>query len=308
MNTNNQRLGCWLTLAMSIAAVPCTVAYDGKFSDDELFSSNCVVEPNMMIEISSRVDRIIDSVAVERGDWVTAGAVVAKLDAKVERAAVEHARARAAMEAEIHSYAANLDYGERTHERISELHEKKMVSSDEVDCARTEAHVAKYRLQQAQENKRLAELELARSIEVVNRHTIRSPVDGVVAERYLNPGESVEEKPILRIAQIDPLRVEMVVAGTEYGRIAQGKQATVHIDDALGSEYPATVIIVDPVIDPASGTFRVTLELPNPERRVTSGLRCDVAFLKDAGAVAATASGNMDGPEAELTAAGTMPN
>ena len=241
--------------------------------------SNCVVEPNIVVEISSRIDGILDEVRFQRGDWVTARGIVAKLDAGVERAAVEYSRARAAMDAEILSNEVSLYYGERTHDRVAALHAKNAVSADEFDRVASEAKIAHYRLQQSRENKRLAELEFARTREVLKRHTIRSPIDGFIAERYLNPGESVEENPILRIAQINPLRVELVVPASEYGLIYTGEKALVRLDDALRSEHPAHVIIVDPIIDAASGTFRVTLELPNPEHQLTSGLRCAVTFL-----------------------------
>ena len=136
---------------------------------------------------------------------------------------------------------------------------------------------------------------------MLKRHTIRSPIDGVVAERYLDPGESVEDKPIVRIAQIDPLRAELVVAASQYGFIHPGDKALVRLDDARDSQHAASVIIVDPIIDAASGTFRVTLELPNPERKLTSGLGCTVTFVAADETVAATLEGKdpLPPPEAQ---------
>jgi multidrug efflux pump subunit AcrA (membrane-fusion protein) len=57
---------------------------------------------------------------------------------------------------------------------------------------------------------------------------------------------------------------------------------------SIGGQYESTVTIVDPIIDAASGTFRVTLMLPNPEHKLTSGLRCQVTFLSEPPATAAT--------------------
>jgi len=250
--------------------------------------SNCVIEPNDVIELSSRIDGILEEVNAERGDWVEAGGVLAKLEAGVEQAAVEHARARADITSEILSNEASLKYGELTLNRITELGEKRVVSADEIDRVASETEIAAHRLQQAHDNKRIAELELERTKQVLKRHTIRSPINGVIADRYLSAGESVEEKPIFRIAQLDPLRVELVVPSSEFGLIEDGDAATVHIQGLNGGAYDANVIIVDPLIDPASGTFRVTLELPNPEKRLTSGLRCDVTFLDANEAVAAS--------------------
>jgi RND family efflux transporter MFP subunit len=251
-------------------------------------SFDCVIEPSMVVELSSRVDGIIETVLVERGDMIEADTVVAKLESGAEAVAVEHARARSEMEAEIRSLKASLAYGWRNHRRLNELHKKQSISTDEIDRAKTETRVAKHKLAQAEENKRLAELELARAEETLKRHTIRSPIGGVVAERYLNPGESVEDRPVVKVVQIDPLRVEVVMPVDKFGAIAAGQPATVVPEASIGGQYESTVTIVDPIIDAASGTFRVTLMLPNPEHKLTSGLRCQVTFLSEPPATAAT--------------------
>jgi RND family efflux transporter MFP subunit len=242
---------------------------------------DCVVEPGMVVELSSRVDGIIESMLVERGDRVEAGQVVARLESGAEAAAVAHAQARAVMEAEIRSLRASLAYGKRNQERLDELHEKGTISADEIDRVETETRIVHHKLQQAEENRRLAELELARAEEKLKRHTIHSPISGVVAERYLDPGESVEDRPIVKIAQIDPLRVEVVVPVSEFGRIKTGQRAVVRPEAAIGGQYESTVHIVDPIIDAASGTFRVTATLPNPEYALTSGLGCQVSFFEE---------------------------
>jgi len=249
---------------------------------------DCVIEPSMVVELSSRVDGIIENVHVERGDVIEPDTVVADLESGAETVAVDHARARAEMEAEIRSLKASLAYGWRNLKRLNELHEKHAISSDEIDRVKTETRIAKHKLQQAEENKRLAELELARAEETLKRHTIRSPIGGVVAERYLNPGESVEDRPVVKVAQIDPLKVEVVMPVDKFGAISAGQQAMVLPEASIGGRYESTVTIVDPIIDAASGTFRVTLMLPNPEHKLTSGLRCQVSFSGNSPSKSAT--------------------
>ena len=271
MRNNRANFLCLLVVFSGFLTTPALPAEPNGF--------DCVVEPNMVVELSSRVDGIVESVLVERGDRVEAGQVIAKLESGAEAAAVEQAQARAAMEAEIRSLKASLAYGLRNQKRLDELHKKGTISTDEIDRAKTETRIARHKLQQAEENKRLAELELARAEETLKRHTIQTPISGVVAERYLNPGESVEDRPIVKIAQIDPLQVEVIVPVSEYGQIEPGQRAVVRPEAALGGSYGSTVTIVDPIIDAASGTFRVTLNLPNPHGKLTSGLRCEVSFL-----------------------------
>lgn len=240
---------------------------------------DCLIEPHMVVELSSRVDGVIKDMLVDRGDQVEPDQAVARLESGAEQAALEYARARSQMDSEIEQHKANLHYGWRNEKRIAELHQKQAVSSSEIDRVRTEARIAKFKLAQAEENKRLAELDLVRASETMERHTIRSPIKGVVVERYLNPGESVEDKAIVKLAQIDPLRVEVVVPISAFGKIQRGQGALVYPEAAIGGEYESTVTIVDTVIDAASGTFRARLALPNPEYKLTSGLKCTVHFL-----------------------------
>jgi RND family efflux transporter MFP subunit len=263
------------------------MAFTASVSGAQRNSFDCVIEPSMVVELSSRVDGIIETMLVERGDTIEPDTVVAKLESGAEAVAVAHARVRSEMEAEIRSLKASLAYGWRSLNRLDELHKKQNVSTDEIDRVKTETRVAKHKLQQAEENKRLAELELARAEETLKRHTIRSPIGGVVAERYLNPGESVEDRPVVKVVQIDPLRVEVVLPVDKFGAIAAGQLAMVVPEASIGGRYESTVTIVDPIIDAASGTFRVTLMLPNPEHKLTSGLRCQVTFLAKPPATAA---------------------
>src|SRR4029079_10460375 len=103
-------------------------------------------------------------------------------------------------------------------------------------------------------------------------------MSGEVVERYLSEGERVEEKPVMKVATIDPLRVEVIVPATYFNRIKQGMSATVKPDVAEAEARSAKVIVVDRVIDAASNSFRVRLELPNPNYQLPSGLRCKVDF------------------------------
>jgi RND family efflux transporter MFP subunit len=261
-----------LTLALS-ATSAVLAAPDREFE--------CLIEPNMMIEVSSPVDGVIDSIAVDKADVIEAGQVLAQLEASVQRAQVEQARARAAMDGEIRAAEENVNFTRRKLKRINDLYSSQAVAPQQKDEAETEARLASMELRKAKEDKRLAELELQKAIEALNQRTIRSPIEGVVVQRFLSPGESVKDKPIVSIAQIDPLRVEVILPAKAFGSIQEGMQAEIRPETSAGREYPAIVTIVDKVIDAASGTFGVRLELPNPEYALPGGLNCRVTFRPD---------------------------
>ena len=110
------------------------------------------------------------------------------------------------------------------------------------------------------------------------QRTIRSPLSGVVVEKYLSEGERVEEKPVVKVATIDPLRVEVIVPSTYFSKIKTGMTAVVKPDMPDADPRTAKVIVVDRVIDAASNSFRVRLELPNPDNALPPGLRCKLDF------------------------------
>lgn len=239
---------------------------------------DCVIEPHTITDISSQVDGIVEAIEVERGDLVKKGQVIIRLDSSVERATVNYARKRAAAIAEIRANETSAEFSERRHERIGTLYKSNVLSFDQMDEVGTEARLAELQLARAKENRQLAELDLVRALETLKRHTIVSPINGIVIERFLSPGESVEEKPILRLARIDPLRVEVIVPIAHIRDIAVGQIGMVFPEEPIKSSYPATVTIADRVADAASGTFRVRLTLPNPAYDLPAGLRCIVQF------------------------------
>ena len=100
----------------------------------------------------------------------------------------------------------------------------------------------------------------------------------MVVERFKGPGEYVQETEILELAQIDPLNVEVVAPVSYFGKIEPGSRAEILLQAPVGGTIQATVKVIDKVIDAASGTFGVRLEIPNPRNRIPAGLRCEIRF------------------------------
>jgi multidrug efflux pump subunit AcrA (membrane-fusion protein) len=125
-----------------------------------------------------------------------------------------------------------------------------------------------------------ARLELKNARTLLERRTIRSPVDGVVTELTLHPGEFAhKQSPVMTIAEINPLNVEVYVPITKYGTIEPGMFGEVVPEDPVGGKYLAEAKIVDRVFDTASSTFGVRLALPNPNFALPAGLKCRVHFV-----------------------------
>jgi len=241
----------------------------------------CLIEPDRVADVGSQGVGVLERVLVERGDLISAGQVLARLSTQVERASVSVAEARSQAEAEVRQAVAAHELAVRKLERTKGLLQQNFVSDQAVDQADAEARVAEHRVAQARESQRVALREYRLSSAQLGQREIRSPFDGMVVERYRTEGERVEREPVVRVAKIDPLRVEAIVPASQFGTIVVGQSATVRTDLPAFATLRAHVVLVDRVIDPGSNSFRVRLSLPNPDMRIPSGLRCKLDLKVD---------------------------
>ena len=242
---------------------------------------DCLIEPYMVVNISSAIEGVLDTVAVDRGDMVKKGQVLATLESNVEQATIALARARAAMEAPLQINQTRLELSMRRHSRNEGLYARSLIPADGMDEVATTRRLAELGLQEATESRHLAELELQRVTAELTRRTIRSPINGVVVERFRHPGEFANEEPILKLAQLDPLRVEVFAPIDLLHRIDVSRRAEVRPEAPLTGVYEARVTVVDRIVDAASGTFGVRLEMPNRNYRLPAGLKCHIRFLSE---------------------------
>ena len=268
----------------------------------------CLIEPDRVADIGSQVVGLVERFNVERGDTVVAGQPLLTLRADVERANAAAAGTRSLVDADVLAAKASLDLAEQKVRRAQALVAQNFVSDQAAEQARGEAEVAKQKLNQVQgqqrvwvEEHRVAQAQLA-------LRTLRSPFAGVVVERFVNPGERVEERPLMRVAVIDPLRVELMVPTAQYGTLAPGDRVTIRPELPGVDAVTATVRHVDRVLDAASNSFRVRLSLPNPNYRLPAGLRCKADLPAVAGAPALpAAAGARFAPTAADRAGPTAP-
>ncbi|MCG6954326.1 MAG: efflux RND transporter periplasmic adaptor subunit [Betaproteobacteria bacterium] len=242
---------------------------------------DCLVEARQSIDVRSPVEGVIEAVLVERGALVKKGQEIARLASGPERAAVNLARSRSKMEGDVKAAQTRVEITQKKWQRAEELVKKNFVSANARDEAEAEYRLAEEQLRAARENRRLAQLELKRAEEILAQRTIRSPVNGVVAEVVLHPGElatSNQKDPIVRLQEIDPLNVELILPVAAFGKIREGQKAVVTLEQPVGGSYSARVEVVDRMVDAASGTFGVRLQLPNPDGRIPAGVKCRAKF------------------------------
>jgi RND family efflux transporter MFP subunit len=269
------RLRFW-PLPLVLLVTPLAAMAERPLADDAF---DCVIEPNARTKVGSAEEGILSELLVSRGDVVKKGDPLARLDMELERLTAELARLRAEADVEVRSGKAQLNFRERETSRIRELQAKKAVAVTEFDKATVETELAQLSVEAASTEWQIAQVEYERASERLKRRTIRSPIDGVVVDVGMSPGEYVHEQATLMIvAAIDPLHVEVFVPVAHYGRVAKGMVAKVTPEQPVGGTYDAEVTVVDQVFDAASRTFGVRLLLPNRDYRMPAGLRCTVSF------------------------------
>jgi RND family efflux transporter MFP subunit len=243
---------------------------------------DCVLEPRQIVDIRSPATGLIERITVDRGQSVRAGQVLVSLDTGQDRAALDLARQRATMEGAIRSGESRLDFANAKLKRREHLVSEKFVSAQDVEETKAERSLAEAELLDARDNRRLAELEVRRAEQNIRIRTLSSPINGVVVERNMHPGELADtadgRKPILRIADMSVLHAEAILPAEAYAAVKPGQKVTIRASVPVKLSTQGVVKVVDKMLDVASGTFGVRLEVANPGFEIPAGIHCKAEF------------------------------
>ena len=246
----------------------------------------CLISPNRIADIGSPVTGIVERITVDVGDSVRQGQTLVTLRSEVESAGERAAHARWSVDAEVRASEASLELARQRYQRARDLQAQGFFSPQAVEQALTEMRLAEQKLKHSTSQREVlaTDLEVVRA--QVNQRMVRAPFSGTIVERFRQPGERVEDRPLLRLASLDPLRVDLLVPASRFGQYTVGGRLQLQPELAGVKPVTAEVTHVDRVIDGASNTFRVRLSLPNPQQRLPAGARCTV----DDGAMVAAAA------------------
>jgi len=267
--------------AIILAAVMIPPASAAEPSVADILSKpyDCVIQPFVATELGSSATGILEEFLVDRGDRVTKGMVVARLRSDLEQASLDLAEARAESTAVIELGRERVSLLKKDADRVSELHGKQVASTAQFDKTLSELQQAVLQLRQAETEQQFAVLEMRRAAALLAQRTIVSPIDGYVMKRMMAPGENVfEQAKIMKIAQIDPLLVEVYLPIAVFPVIKEGMNAEVRPSQPAGTVHIATVSVIDKVLDAASDTFGVRLMVPNPKHDMPAGVNCTATF------------------------------
>lgn len=244
-------------------------------------SFECLVEPSQVVEIRAPIEGLIDAIHVDRGDEIKKGQTLVTLDMGVDKARLDQAKYKATMRGALQTAQSRLDLSNKKFDRDQELFRDQYVSANTRDESETTMKLAAAELVEARDNNKVAELQVREYDELIRLKSIKSPFDGVVMERFHHPGEvtlSHDQNPLLKLARINPLYVEVVLPAASVGKVHVGDEINVKPQHEGAPAFNAKVTVVDPVADAASGTLGVRLEVLNINKTLPAGVSCKAEF------------------------------
>lgn len=237
----------------------------------------CLIEPSASVEVGGPTLGLLDDVMVGRGDRVERGQPLARLTSDMEAVAVRIAETRAESQDSIESGRSRVNFYRAQGQRSARLAQNNLVSQEDLERTRTEEALAVAELAVAELEHELAKLESERARVQLEQRTIRSPIDGHVSRRHMDPGEYVNEQtPLFTLVAIDPLHVEAFLPIERYPDIKEGMSLPVETSAPFEGRHEARVETIDRVFDAASGTFGVRLVIDNEDQALPAGIRCSL--------------------------------
>lgn len=237
------------------AAVPVEVGKPIRGDIYAVYSGTAPIEAFAEADVVAKVSGEVREILVEEGDDISQGQIMARLDGDRLRL-------------ELNQSAANLRKLQRDYERNTELKDKGLISSGDFDKI-------KYDLEALEASYNLAKLEL-------DYTQIRAPIDGIVSERYVRRGNTISAgEPVFKVTSFDPLVAYLFVPEREYRNIAKDQFVGIDIDALQGQRFLATVTRVSPVVDPQTGTFKITIEISDEQRRIKPGMFGRISIVYD---------------------------
>jgi RND family efflux transporter MFP subunit len=231
-----------------------------------------IAHPLQVAEISAAADGPLWKLFVVEGDAVAPDTVMGLIDNRVALASVIAAQSTADRQAMMDAAKAKVALADQFLNRIQQAASKKAASGLEVDEAGSRLAEAKAALQEGLESQRdaLARLQIEKAR--LDTHEIRAPFQGTVIKIYPHLGETVSRgAPIVKIADVTRLRADLYVPLSRAASIRAG-EATQLLAELPGQPLlNAKVVFIAPLIDAATQTIRVVVEIENPDKQLPAG-------------------------------------
>jgi membrane fusion protein, multidrug efflux system len=238
-----------------VPAVPVEIATPSRGDIYAVYSGTAPIEAFADAQVIAKVGGEVREIYVEEGDDVVAGQVLLRLDGDRLRFEAQQAE-------------ANLLKLQRDFQRNMDLKDRSLISAGDFEKIQ-------YEMEALQATASLAKLELSYT-------EIRAPIAGVISQRYVKVGNTIEvNTPTFQVTSLEPLVSYLHVPEREYRRIERGQTAAIAVDALQGVRFEGTVARVSPVVDPLTGTFKITIEVSDSSRSLKPGMFGRISIVYD---------------------------
>ena len=237
------------------AAVPVAVAAVRLAPIAASYAGTAALEADHETDVVAKTGGVLLRIDIEEGDTVRAGQVLAELDGAQARLAVDEA------DATLKKLRSNFA-------RSQELYQRKLLSQKDYDQLRYDLEA-----QQAVYRQKLLALSWTR---------ITAPIGGVISRRMVKRGNLIQtNQALFHIVDMRPLLAVLHVPERELGRLQPGQTAHLAVDALGRHDFTGDVLRIAPVVDAASGTFRVTCEFDHDGGVLRPGMFARIAIVYD---------------------------
>lgn len=221
------------------AAVPVKVERVVRQDISDYILANTTLEADKWVDVRSRTSGQVVAILREEGDRVVSGAVLARLDAEAARLQAGQ------MEVAYQDALRNFQREER-------IYQRKLGSQERYEEVKAQLDRAGAQLEQAKLN--------------LSYTTISSPIAGIVTMRSVEVGNMVSNNQVVfSVADFDPLLARIRIPEKNIGKIKTGQGARITVESAPGKTFAGRVKMISPVVNPESGTIKVTIEIPEKQ-------------------------------------------
>ncbi len=225
----------------------------GDISNFILLSSN--LETEIMADVYSRIQGIVEAIHKEEGDYVNKGDLLLTLEAKEYELAEKKAK-------------VELQRQQSNYNRLKAMHDKNLLSDEEFETARFALETAEIQWKEAQLN--------------LDYTLIKSPISGRIGERLAKIGRRIQPTDkLFSVVNYNEMIAVVYVPEKNLGQLKLGQKAIVYSDHIPGETFKAWIKRLSPVVDPSSGTFKVTVGVRNKNNKLRPGMFVNVQIIVD---------------------------
>lgn len=239
----------------STAAIPVEMASAQRGSISAYYSTTATLEAEEEAMVVAKVRGVVQKLNVEEGDYIRKGQVMAQMED--EQLEIEASRAKATMDRLYNDYQRN-----------KELYERNLVSAEQYENSKFE-----YESQKAEYE--LANLKLEYT-------QIKAPITGVVSQRMIKVGNMVNtDEEVFKVTDFDPLLAVLHVPEHEMNKLRKGQTSVIRVDAIKDQTFTGKVLRISPVVNPETGTFKVTIAITDESGQLKPGMFGRVRIVYD---------------------------